>query len=108
MFKWLCRNSGAEVYPRAIIHRLDLILANQRRIMATLDEILQDVTDESTAIDGVLTLISGLKAQLDAALAGAGITPEVQSKIDAIFTAAEANKAKLATALAANTPPPAT
>lgn len=71
--------------------------------MATLDQVLQDVTDESTLDDSIITLLTGIKAQLDAVLAG-GLTPEVQAKVDAIFTAAEANKAKVAAAIAANTP----
>lgn len=58
--------------------------------MATLDQILADVTEEKTAIDGLSTFIAGLKQQLADALAGAGITPAVQAQIDAIFSGAEA------------------
>ena len=87
--------------------RLDRVLALLEKIMATLEEVLADVTAESTALDSISTLITGLKDQLAAALAGTGISPEVQAQIDAIFTQAEANKAKIAAALAANvvTPP---
>ena len=69
--------------------------------MATLDQVLADVTAESTQIDGVMTFIQGLQAQI-AALPG--ITPAMQTQIDAIFAGAEANKAKLAAAIVANTP----
>ena len=84
---------------------LDEIKTQGDKLMATLDQVLQDVTDESTAIDSVSALISGLQQQLKDALAGATISPAVQAKIDAVFTAAETNKAKLAAALAANVPP---
>jgi len=73
--------------------------------MATLDQITQDMADETTAIDGLSTFIAGLKQQLADALAGATLNPATQAKVDAIFAAAEANKAKLAAALAANVPP---
>lgn len=85
--------------------KLNLIIQNQETIMASLDQILTDVTDESTAIDGISTLISGLKQQLADALAGTTLPPATQAKVDAIFAAAEVNKGKIATALAANTPP---
>lgn len=73
--------------------------------MATLDQVLQDVTDESTAIDGISTLIAGLKQQLSDALSGTTLPPATQAKVDSIFAQAESNKSKIATALAANTPP---
>jgi hypothetical protein len=89
--------------------RLDTIVKNQETIMATLDEVLADVTDESTQIAGISTLIAGLKQQLADALAGTTLPPATQAKVDAIFAAAEKNKADIAAALAANTPaaPPA-
>jgi ABC-type transporter Mla subunit MlaD len=74
-------------------------------LMATIDQVVQDVADESTAIDSVSTLVAGLKQQLADALSGANIPPAVQSKIDAVFAGLEANKSKLATAL--TTAPPA-
>lgn len=78
------------------------IKRKENEMAATLDEISADVTGESTLIDSLSTLLSGLAAQVKAAAGD-------QTKIDAIFAAAESNKAKLATALAANTPaaPPA-
>lgn len=72
-------------------------------IMATLDELMQDVTDEGTVEDGLVTLTEGIKAQLDAFLAGQ-LTPEVQAKVDAVFAGVEANKAKVSAAITANTP----
>lgn len=73
-------------------------------IMATLDDITADMTEETTAIGGISTLVQGLRQQLADALSGTTLPPAVQAKVDAIFTAAEANKGALAAALAANTP----
>ena len=72
--------------------------------MATLDDILVDVTAESTQIDGVTTLITGLQAQVAAALSGTTIPAAVQAKIDAAFAGMQTNDAKIAAALKANVP----
>lgn len=84
-----------------ILRRIEQKVNN---MAATLDQVLQDVTDESNVIDGISTLIQGLKQQLADALSGANLPPQVQQKVDAIFAQAETNKAKLATAVTANTP----
>lgn len=72
------------------------IKALEQQMAHTLDEVLSDVTDESTVVDSLVTLVQGLHDQVTAAKGD-------QVKIDAIFAAAEANKAKLAAALVANT-----
>lgn len=94
-----------------ILHRLDKIehllhkiLTKENIIMATLDDVISDINDETTLIESVSTLITGLEDQINALLAGA-LTPEQQAKVDLIFAGAEANKAKLAAALVANVPP---
>jgi hypothetical protein len=81
---------------------LALILRQQEGQMATIDQLLADVTDEGTQIAKLSTLISGLRQQLKDALAGIVVPADVQAKIDAVFVAAETNKLALATAL--NTP----
>ena len=68
----------------------------------TLKDVYASVTAESTQIDSVLALVSGLKDQL---LAIGNLTPEQQTQIQAIMSAVEANKAKLDTALQANVVP---
>lgn len=76
----------------------------KEKIMAkTLEEVLADVKSEATVDDSLIALTSGLKAQLDAVLAG-NLTPDQQAEVDAIFDAAESNKAKVADAVTANTP----
>lgn len=82
--------------------RLDLM---EKNIMATLDQVLQDIADEKTAIASVSELIAGLRKQVEDALAGVTLPPAVQAKIDQVFEGAEANKKALADALAANVPP---
>ena len=69
----------------------------------SLDDVLADVTDEKTQIDSLTTLTAGLKAQLDAVLAGS-LTPEQQAKVDAIFAAVETNKKAVVDSINANTP----
>jgi hypothetical protein len=76
----------------------------EKRIMATLDQVIQDVADETTLQDSILTLLAGIQQQLKDALAGVTLPPAAQTKIDQIFAAVEANKAKLSAAVAANTP----
>lgn len=71
---------------------------------ATLDQIVQDVSDETTLEGSIVTLLNGVEAQLTAALAGTTISPENQAKIDSIFSGLEANKAALSAAITANTP----
>lgn len=83
------------------------VLTKLEEIMATLEDVLADVADESTKEDSLIALTNGLKAQLDAALAGS-LTPAQQAKVDGIFAAIEANKAKVQASIDANTSPPAT
>lgn len=70
----------------------------------TLDDVANDVRDESTVIDSLAALTAGIKKQLDDALSGATLPPQVQAKVDAVFAGIEANKAKLAKAITDNTP----
>lgn len=97
--------SQTEVLLRVLLHKMDLVLQNQERIMATLDEVLASVADESTKIDSLSTFIAGLKQQIADALAGVTLPPAVQAKVDAVFEGVEANKAKVVTAMDANVPP---
>lgn len=93
---------------------LETVLTNQailntklETIMATLDDVLADVTAESAGIDSLGVLITQLKEQVAGATSGT-LPPDVQAKVDAIFTQAEANKAKIMAAINAqpgSTPP---
>lgn len=87
-----------------IARELNQINRNLETIMATIDQLVTDVNEESTLEESVITLLNGIKQQLTEALSGANLPPAVQAKVDAAFSQLEANKAKLADALTANTP----
>jgi hypothetical protein len=91
--------SGTSSTIEAALASINLKL---EQIMSTLADVAADMTEETTTIAGLSTFIQGLQAQI-AALPG--ITPAVQAQIDGVFAQAEANKAALAAALTANTPP---
>jgi len=78
---------------------LERIYRKELSNMAKIDDVLTDVAEEKTLIDGLGAFIQGLKDQLIAD----GLD---QAKVDAAFAAVEANKAELAAALAANVPAP--
>lgn len=69
----------------------------------TLDDLTKDAADESTLDDSIIALLTSVKTELDSVLAG-NLTPDQQAKVDAIFATLEANKAKVAAAVTANTP----
>ncbi len=74
----------------AILHKLEAI-------MATLDDLVTKVTALSDVEDGVIALLNDIKTRLDAA----GQDP---AKLQALSDAIDAQSAKLAAAVAANTP----
>ncbi len=84
--------------------KLDQLLKGQQAMAITLDDVLAKVTTQGTTVDSVLTLIKGLQDQI----AGLGLTPAQQAKVDAIFNAVGSDQGKLEAALSANinpTPP---
>ncbi len=91
---------------KLVEQKLDKLLLVMEKVMASLDDVLADVTAETTQIDSLATLVVGIKKQLDDALSGANLPPAVQAKVDAIFAAVETNKGKVTDAINANTPPP--
>lgn len=86
-----------------ILVSLGVIQGKEDQIMATLQEVLDNVAAETTVIDSVLALITGLQQQLADILSGVNLPPAVQEKVDAVFAAVDANKAKLSTAIVTNT-----
>ena len=69
------------------------------KIMATLDDVVNKVTDLGSVEDGVVTLLTDVKTKLDAAIASGD-----PAKIQQISDALGAQKQKLADAITANTP----
>jgi hypothetical protein len=70
----------------------------------TLDQALESVTSNGTVGDSAVALMTTLKTRLDEALSGVTLPPAVQAKVDAIFEASEADKAKIEAAILSNTP----
>ena len=68
-----------------------------------LNDILTDVREQKTLLEGVSTYIAGLKAQIEAALADK-LDDADKAKLTEIFDLAEANRQATADALAANSP----
>ena len=95
-----------DVTNRVILPAIQRMETNQEKLMATLDEVLTDVTDEGSQIDSLSTLMAGIAQQLKDALAGTTLPPAVQAKVDAVFAGVEANKGKVMAAINANTTPP--
>jgi ABC-type transporter Mla subunit MlaD len=93
----------------ALDRRLDQL---EKNIMDKLDQALQDIADEKTAIGSVTELINNLRQQVADALSGVTLPPAIQAKVDQVFAGLEDNKALLAKALTTQpsgapvTPPP--
>jgi hypothetical protein len=96
-----CCRPFNSLHDPAIARKLDDILAAlesmESNIMAKLDDIIADVADESTVDDSIITLLNNIAQQLK----DAGQDP---AKLQALQDAIDANKAKIAAAVAANTP----
>ena len=88
----------------AILRRLDRLALQGEKTMTTLQNIVDDMAKQTTLINGIQSLVSGLKQQLADALAGTVLAPSVQAQIDQIFAEVEANNAALETAAAIGTP----
>ena len=72
--------------------------------MSDLDDLTAEVADEETVADSIVTLLHGIKQQLDDALSGVKLPPGAQAKLDAAFSRMVANKQKIAQAVVDNTP----
>lgn len=83
----------------SIESKLDLLLAKESKLMATIADIQAAVTAEQTVEASVITLLQTLSADLKAALA-ANDPAALQAVVDSINT----NAAALAAAVTANTP----
>ena len=95
--------SDAENWAR-LFHQLDRIEKAQTMADLTLDDILAATTAEQTADASIVTLLQGVEAQLATALAGQGISPAAQAKINTIFANMQANIGTITAAVTANTP----
>jgi hypothetical protein len=97
------RDPSGEAHINALLER---ILANQEKIMASLDDTLAAVQAETTSENALVALVVGLKKQIDAAMGGQ-LTPSQQMRLDQIFNQVVANKKAVDDAVTANTEQPA-
>lgn len=85
---------------RDLLHRIDTrITQMEKRLMSALDNLRAQVERNTNVTDSAITLLQGLKAQLDAAIAS-GDPAAVQAVADNLGAETD----KLAAAVAANTP----
>lgn len=82
-----------------IIGLLQQILVKEREIMASIQDVADAVSAESTVVDSVVTLLDQLSAQLAAAIAA-----NDPAAIQAVLDQVNAEKQTLADAVVANTP----
>jgi uncharacterized protein YoxC len=81
------------------LHKLDQLNHGVTSIMATLDDVVSKVNDLGTVEEGVVTLLTDIKARLDAAIAS-----NDPAKLQQLADALDAQKQRLAEAITANTP----
>lgn len=95
---WL---QGQAVNTNAVLARieqkLDATYTLEKTMADTLDDLVTDVADEKTVIDGAIILLDGI----DARLAAAGTDPV---KLAALRTSIQGQKTNLAAAVVRNTP----
>jgi len=89
---------------QGIDHKLDQLLSKEDELMATAQDVLDAVNDETTVEQGVITLLDKINAQLTdvkARLTAAGADP---AELDVVISQINTNKAALADAVTRNTP----
>ncbi len=96
-------------FKSEVLTRLDKIIAQQEALlaqgvkeMATLEDVVAKVAQETTDIGSLKVFMQGLKDQIAAI---PGVTPAMQAQIDAVFAAVSANDKAVVDAMAANVPP---
>lgn len=76
--------------------------------MATLDDLVQKVSEQSGTIASLQTFVSGLEQQIADALAGVTLPPAVQDKVDQVFAQLGSNTQAIADAIDNDPNTPAT
>lgn len=79
--------------------KLDFLIGKEIHMAGEIDKLESDVAAEETVLGGVTSLLSGLKAELDAAIAANDM-----SRVSAVSAKIEADTAALSAAVVANTP----
>ena len=73
-------------------------------IQTAMNDLVTQVTSETTVIQSAITLLGGIKSQLDVLAADESLAPAVQQKISDLSSTLQANSDALSQAVAANTP----
>ena len=93
------RTDRVEWWFRTIDRKLDLLLRQGAKEMATLAEVEAEVRETQTVQESVIVLLNGLKQLLDEAIASAD-----PAKLEELRAALDSSTNALAAAAAANTP----
>jgi transposase len=78
------------------------IIEKENQIMATLQQDVDAIAAETTAVGSLTTFIQGLEAQIAAM---PGLSSDQQAQIDSIFDGVTKNAAAINAAMAINVPP---
>jgi len=84
----------------SLLSLLSTLTAKVNHMSAQLDSLTAEVAENATVVGSAITLLNGLKAQLDAALASSDPVEAIQALADSLDTTTN----NLAAAVAANTP----
>ena len=86
-----------------IERKLDSLIQKENTQIASIDDLVNAVHNQTTVVAGVDALLNTLKQQIADALGGT-ITAEQQAKLDSAFAEVTANTQNLSDAIVANTP----
>lgn len=105
IFAWLWKDQEAHKKLDLIIKLLTEDKERDQKEMANIDEILAEVSAQTSKIDGIDALMDGMRKQIADLIASQGNIPEeLQQKIDAVFATAKQNSDKIDAAIAENVP----
>ena len=96
---------------RKVDYLINLVHNLGARVMAqdaTIDDLVTEVTAQTTQDESVKTMIVGLRTMLNDVLSGTQLPPAAQQKINDVLSLLQANSAALADAIAAGGPPAGT
>lgn len=90
----------------AFADKQDRLLQMVEKMAHTLNDAIDLIRNQDTAIDGLMAMIGSLRIQVGQALAGAVISPQQQANLEAVFAEAESRKGDIEKALDTNVIPP--
>lgn len=102
MFGIIERLKRIEHTQQAILNNQHFIIQKLNKMDQSLENLQAEVAQDTTVMGSAVTLIQGIKAQLDAAIAANGAGDSTQ--LDALSASLGASRESLAAAITANTP----